>query len=383
MNKVTSLYLDLLRVVASLYVFIYHFYYMKLEGRIVFTDSNIYDHIGFTIRAAHYFVIVFFVLSGLLITMSTTRPNMTFKKFIIARLGRLYSVLFPALILSFLCVQYLIQGNFYDKVAIGNTSNIIIRFFLNLSFLAESWNLNATPPLNTPFWSVHYEFLYYIIISSILLIKGKIKFFIIPLVLLLAGLKVLILFPCWLLGSAVYYLIKKDFFLPPMFSFIVFISSTFFIFLILKGDFILPFEFFHKNKFILGLGLFFSSNYQSDYIFAFLVALNVYSIFGFSKKIEFLSKKKNFIMFDTYIKVASNCSYTLYLFHVPLLFIFSTANFYNRNNYYHQIGIVVLVLFTVYFIAKQTEWKVTFWRSIVQKVFEFMELKIKSRSLKA
>jgi succinate dehydrogenase hydrophobic anchor subunit len=36
---------------------------------------------------------------------------------------------------------------------------------------------------------------------------------------------------------------------------------------------------------------------------------------------------------------------------------------------------VLLVLVTVYFIAKQTEWKVELWRGFVEKAFNFVEQK--------
>src|SRR6187402_1608694 len=184
MDKLRSIYLDFLRIIAAFYVFIYHVGSLKIGNELVFAPNDFLETIGFSYFSAHYFV-----LSVYLITMSASRPNVSLKGFMIARLGRLYSVLLPALVLSIIVAQILIGYNIYDSNLIQNNSNLILRFLLNISFLAESWFLNATPPLNGPFWSVHYEFMYYLIIASCLLVKGRMKYFFILFFVLIAGIK--------------------------------------------------------------------------------------------------------------------------------------------------------------------------------------------------
>lgn len=373
MNKAVSFYLDFLRVLAAFYVFVFHVGSMKIGDSLVFATKEYSENLGLTYRSAHYFVIVFFVLSGYLITMAASKPNMSLKNFLVSRLGRLYSVLLPALLLSILMAQFLIAFDIFNKEQIGNNSNLIQRIILNCSFLAESWSLNATPPLNTPFWSVHYEFMYYLIIASILLIKGKLKFIILAIVLMLAGIKILLLFPCWFMGSGLYFLVRKNKLVPVASSIVLFSVSSVFLIFIISDIIYLPYEFFHGNETLFGTNLFFSSNYLADYIFSFLVTLNIYSFFGLSKEILHWCDSKSFSKTDAVLKILSNCSYSLYMFHLPLLFLFSSLWFYDKTNGYHQLGLIVIVSTTIYFIAKQTEWKVDFWRKKVGVIMNAIE----------
>ena len=161
-----------------------------------------------------------------------------------ARIGRLYSVLLPALLLSFLVAKILIVGNYYPINLVRNNTQIIQRILLNLTFLSQSWNLNATPPLNGPFWSVQYEFMYYLIIASWLLVKNNFKYVLILIIILLSGLKVMLLFPCWLIGSLLYLLISKKKTLNFGLSVILFFSTLILLFFaILENKFFLIFCF--------------------------------------------------------------------------------------------------------------------------------------------
>lgn len=362
MNKAVSFYLDFLRVLAAFYVFVFHIGSMQIGDSLVFATKKYSENLGLSYRSAHYFVIVFFVLSGYLITMAASKPMMSLKKFLVSRLGRLYSVLLPALLLSILTAQFLLITAIFNEDQISNNSKILQRAILNCSFLAESWYLNATPPLNTPFWSVHYEFMYYLIIASVLLIKGKLKFVFLAIVLMIAGLKILLLFPCWFIGSVLYFLVRNNRLISSTSSIILFGLTSILLVSVVSDRIYLPFEFFHGNAMLFSSNLFFSSNYLADYFFSFLVALNVYSFFGFSKVVLPWFETKTFSKADAVLKTISNCSYSLYLFHMPLLFLFSSFRFYDKTNGFHQVGLLVVILVAVYFIAKQTEWKVDLWR---------------------
>ena len=375
MNKIVSFYLDLLRILSAFYVFIFHVGSGEIDTKLIFSTHHFSEILGLNYYSAHYFVIVFFVLSGYLITMSASRPNISVKTFITARLGRLYSVLIPALFLSFLVAKFLIIGNYYPLDLIKNNTLLVQRFILNATFLSQSWSLNATPPLNNPFWSVQYEFMYYLIIASWLLVKNRLKYILILLIILISGLKVMLLFPCWLLGSFLYFIVSKKKTINIGISVMLFFSTLILLFLILTGRLILPFEKPIGDHDFYGFLLFFSWNFKADLIFSFLVATNVFAIFSLSKKMEYFNTSSVFNKLHAKIQIISNCSYTLYLFHLPLLFLFSSIIPYDKTNSFHQIGLVLLVLVTVYFIAKQTEWKVELWRGFVEKAFNFVEQK--------
>ncbi len=372
MNKIVSLYLDILRILSAFYVFIYHVGSDKMGNEIIFSTPNFSETLSLSYFSAHYFVIVFFVLSGFLITMSASRPNITIRTFITARMGRLYSVLIPALLLSFLVAKILIVGNYYPINLVRNNTQIIQRILLNITFLSQSWTLNATPPLNGPFWSVQYEFMYYLIIASWLLVKNNFKYILILLIILVSGVKVMLLFPCWLIGSLLYFLISKKKTLNFGLSIILFFSTLILLFFILSGKVNLPFEKTIGDHDFFGFLLFFSWNYKADIIFSLIVATNVFAIFGLTKKMEYLNSSSIVNKLHSKIQIMSNCSYTLYLFHLPLLFLFATIIPYDKTSSINQIGLIIMVLIAVYFIAKQTEWKVELWRGFVEKLFNFV-----------
>jgi peptidoglycan/LPS O-acetylase OafA/YrhL len=283
-SKIQSLYLDAIRLIASLYVFIYHIGTEEINGILVFSKASFRETLKLQNLSAHYIVIVFFVLSGCLVTMSASRPGISFKSFFIARLGRLYSVVLPALIISLVVYVVLVYMNAYTTVEIPNNGLLFPRFFMNLTFLSQSFDFFAVPPMNAAFWSISYEFMYYLIIAVVLLIKGCKKYVFIILIAFIVGIKVLLLFPCWLIGSLMFYAIREKLFLKKYFSIVLFFLTSTFIIVIITGYIDMPFE---KNPSLrnnyFGVRLFKSNNFISDYLFALLFALNMYVFLGHLK----------------------------------------------------------------------------------------------------
>ena len=91
-----SWYLDLWRIIAAFLVFTMHLFLPQL---------NIYPLPGdgtspFLHGQGHLAVIVFFVLSGYLISHSAHRNGMTLRRFALDRSVRLYAVIIPSLLLT-------------------------------------------------------------------------------------------------------------------------------------------------------------------------------------------------------------------------------------------------------------------------------------------
>ena len=89
----TSCLLDVLRLTAALVVFLYHGYNMW------FND----DFGKALVHLSHFAVIIFFVLSGYLIAYTTSVNNRGPLQYAQARLGRIYSILLPAIIITAIC----------------------------------------------------------------------------------------------------------------------------------------------------------------------------------------------------------------------------------------------------------------------------------------
>ena len=90
-----SLYLDLMRFLAAVFVVLAHYIqYGVLDETVV----RFVPDIG---REA---VIIFFVLSGYVIAYTTQSRRHSFREYMAARCARIYSVAFPVLLLAFAVV---------------------------------------------------------------------------------------------------------------------------------------------------------------------------------------------------------------------------------------------------------------------------------------
>ena len=366
MDKVRSLYLDLLRISAAFYVFIFHFGAYKYY----FSTLNFYNFWGLKILNSHYFVIVFFVLSGFLITMSANRPGVTLKSFLIARLGRLYSVLIPSLIFSLIVAVFLLHYGYLNPELVKHKSNMLLRFFLNLTFLAQSWSLCSPPTLNGAYWSVTYEFMYYLMIAATLVSGKRNQLLFLVIVLFIAGPKIILLAPAWLIGSLLYKIQERQLMDKWLSLFVFLFTSGILIYFYLRPDRV-PFTKEIQDFMLFGHMLYLSWNYQADCLYALLVAINIYSLFGISTALCNRIPSSFINSFNKIVKPLSNCSYTLYLFHLPLLFLYALVLPYDKTNSLHQLGLITLVLLTVFLIARQTEWKVDLWRSYMERLYQF------------
>ena len=91
------------------------------------------------------------------------------------------------------------------------TNYLEAKVLISSLFLHECWFFSVRPGSNGPFWSLSYEFLYYMIFGSIMLLPSlKSKLIGVLLWILIAGPKILLLFPRWLIGCLAYYGCKSS-----------------------------------------------------------------------------------------------------------------------------------------------------------------------------
>ncbi len=152
-------------------------------------------------RIAHLAVIVFFVISGYAVASSLYRHN-DVTKFLSARFSRVYSIAIPALFFT-LALDLMIGVK-----NIGYPDWQYHRWWayipLSLAFLGESWTMMHRPFSIIPYWSLAYEFWYYILIAAFSVKNQKLRHLLCLLALLCAGPKILMLLPCWLVGVWLY-----------------------------------------------------------------------------------------------------------------------------------------------------------------------------------
>lgn len=187
-----SLYLDVVRFAAALVVALSHVW------RMVFPAHPLP-------WPGHDAVVVFFVLSGLVVAHAASdgRPATVYVQH---RLARLWSVTLPAIALSAIAAA-LIPGDVAIDAApppLEHWAAIWWPALLNTLFLAQSWSLDVVPPYDSPFWSLSFEAWYYVLFGIWTYAAPRGRLMWTGLGAIVAGPKILLLLPIWLMGVAIY-----------------------------------------------------------------------------------------------------------------------------------------------------------------------------------
>jgi peptidoglycan/LPS O-acetylase OafA/YrhL len=183
-----SLYLDLVRFAAALVVVLSHAWLVLFPGYPLHWPGP----------AA---VIAFFVLSGFVIAYVTDTKRSTLADYTLDRLSRLWSVALPALGFGLVLGQFADRSVFMPEL--GNAS-AVLHTAENAVFLAQTWFLDLAPPLNGPFWSLNYEAWFYAIFGAWIYLSRSSRAWVAGVLAIIAGPKILLLMPCWLLGVLLY-----------------------------------------------------------------------------------------------------------------------------------------------------------------------------------
>ena len=173
-----SVYLDLVRFGAAAVVVLSHLWTLVLPGHPLPWPG-------------HAAVVIFFVLSGYVISHAA-RPALGLRGYLHHRIARIYPVVLGAAVLSIVLAVAGVPALQYA----GTRGSDALDVALNVSFLAQTWT-NVALPYNGPFWSLNYEVWYYILFGIWCYHPGRL---LLPCAALLAGPKILLLLPVWLLG---------------------------------------------------------------------------------------------------------------------------------------------------------------------------------------
>jgi peptidoglycan/LPS O-acetylase OafA/YrhL len=192
-----SLYLDALRLGAALAVLFSHLGHGHLVGGLLWPFT----------RWGGEAVITFFVLSGFVIAhVVNTRPS-GMADFLVARVARLFSVILPAMLLTFVLDAAGRSANPGAYVAVGQwraEESAPLNYLLSFFMLNQSWGLNRHFGSNGAYWSIPFEFWYYVLFGAFCLMRGWARWAALAGAALLAGPRILALLPVWLLGVAAY-----------------------------------------------------------------------------------------------------------------------------------------------------------------------------------
>jgi peptidoglycan/LPS O-acetylase OafA/YrhL len=202
MTRGLSLWLDVLRVWATLVVVVSHVAYPRFTRG----DYSIIRDLNLGSDA----VIIFFVISGMVIAYAADRDG-DIGTFGFKRATRLLSVIVPAIVLTYAFdkIGQRVDPSAYDNNFYHGTS--LQTMLLRGVTMSNEWGLFDRVRLGTngPLWSLSYEAAFYVMFAVAVFVKGPRKFAVLLLSGYVFGPRVLLLMPSWLLGVWLWHWVSK------------------------------------------------------------------------------------------------------------------------------------------------------------------------------
>ena len=191
MNRPFSVYLDLVRFGAAVLVYLWHSNMRMLVADIL--PASNYGHSS---------VIVFFVLSGFVIAYVTDTKEKTWVAYGASRLSRVYSVVLPTLILTPLLDT--LGRQLYPPMYDYPYDRFALRLLGCGLMLNESWWVSITFFSNVPYWSIAFEFWYYVVFALAMFLPRGWRAGAVLLACAFVGPKIVLLMPVWWAGVLLY-----------------------------------------------------------------------------------------------------------------------------------------------------------------------------------
>jgi len=345
MNKQFSLYLDLLRAIAAFTVVLHHLRWYEYSG----------GYLSW-FQYGNEAVIVFFVLSGYVIGFVSESKESGLKGFLLKRVSRIWSVLIPALVLS-IFVEFLIFTDF-------STREIAHKFYIvkdTLLFLNENWTNKEGLNSNYVFWSLAFEFWYYIFFAALFIIRGKAGWALFILTIIFTGYKIILLFPIWLLGYIIFKSQNKKLLATKKQSFYgYFLSLILFLLIIIFCQDL-------KNEFSINyLPLGDARIFFYQYIIGLAFGVHLFFANHFFNRLEYSCLE----LIMKPIRFFSSISFAVYCFHTPIIYIVKFIWNYNQASIMQIIAALFLNFIIIIGVSSFVERYKKFWLS-KEKLFRF------------
>ncbi len=329
----------------------------------------------------HEAVIVFFVLSGLVIAYVSEQRENTLRSYTIARFARLWSVAILALIFTFFAdwIGRSLEPSLYS-VDWYYDNHPVLRLLASALFVNEIWFEQIAPLSDGPFWSLSYEFWYYVIFAALYFFSGWKRIVLTLLAMLIAGPKILLLWPIWLMGLWTWYVIKGQRIRPKLAKFTGICAVLLFVW----SQYV-DIEFFFYHLFsaplltewrpILDWRM--SARFLSDWVDGALIALT------FLGAHAWLSKLSNVhITVATVIRYIASATLFIYLFHFPLIYLLHAigVNIGLDADGGLQAFIAIVALIFLLVFGPMLEKTKVLWKLWIDGLYEGM-LKLSSRCI--
>lgn len=296
MNPAISTYLDTLRVLAA--------------GIVLFGHA-----LGWR-TLPHDAVILFFVLSGYLISYTAAERDLTGRQFAVNRIARIATVAIPAILLVVLVdiyVRPIWPSGWPDFAPLDRMATSVS---VCLTMTSYVWNNSYPCFSNAPYWSLTYEVWYYLLFGVVFYPKRRwIKIAAGSTVLALTGPKIAALLPCWLAGVATYH-VQKRWRPRPALGFL-FASVSFAIFLVMQ-----QFPLYELTalqvvgplSIAIGYQFYLSNAFPLDWLTSLLISAHIIGMLGVLNAVT-----RPLGRIAALIKLFAGTTFSIYLFGVPLI----------------------------------------------------------------
>lgn len=359
MSPFLSLYFDFVRALAAILVVFHHYsqHLVKAEfGR------GVFPHLG------QEAVITFFVLSGFVISwVVDTRPHSP-TGFLIKRLARFYSVMVPAIVILAGCYLVTMQLDPTLYRYQGDGDHFLLKSLVTLGFV----NFNSVVyqvklPGGSPFWSLTYEFWYYLVFALWVFpqrrwwsVLGTLGIF------LFLGWDAFLLWPVWLTGVAIYWLSKQCRLGPTQAKLLFGLSLGLMVSLYVSGwrDTVLSLD----TYFVGADSLRYAKSAPYFLCLGLLMGLNFLAVQTWSAHRELRVPAT----VEREIRHLAGVSFTLYLTHVPIMLLLRGL----LRGYGVPFLIPVLTLAVVYVIGLPIENSKTWYRQSLQNLRQSLTTRV-------
>lgn len=358
-----SLYLDALRVIAALWVALSHF---NSWG---FAPASL---AAFLPREGHHAVIIFFVLSGFVIAHTQARKRSGLRVYAVDRASRLYSVVLPILLGSFLVDAI---GAWFDPQAYAGYYTLAKPWLyipFHLAFMGETWEWREVPPSIPQYWSLAYEAWYYAIFAVLVFYRGARRIVLLLLIFAMLGPQHLVLWPTWLAGVALYAVIDKWRVARWVgVSLVIGSVIAYAVLEVLNVDTALWHISSRLFVAIVGHEPGNARQYLGDYLVALLVGANIlgFRYSGWTPPARFAAG----------VRWAAGYSFTLYMLHGPLLLTLKHFVELSRIGLGASLGILLFMLVMTVLIGALTEKRRDAYRQAFMRMALWIEYRMERR----
>jgi peptidoglycan/LPS O-acetylase OafA/YrhL len=359
--------LDIVRFLAAFTVLLSH-----ASGLDFVTADTTLGHYG---REA---VIIFFVLSGFVIAYTADQKDRTLSVYSIHRISRVYSVVIPALLLTPIVDG--IGSRLHPEFYVGyDAQSVWFIRLINSVLCMNEWGFWSVQFFsNVPYWSISYEVAYYILFAISFYLKGSVGWPLLLIVSLLAGPRILLLLPIWMLGVWVYRSQWLCNITRKTAALIIILSCLGWV-VVVDGGWAGHIGGLLSN--IMGtklwrIGLGWSRFFLTDYLVAIIVALNFIAVRVIVADVTIASMP----LIKT-IRMLSLLTFPLYLFHQPLLLFFASISPPRISDATRSLFVIVLTLAVVAVVTPFCELLRAHMRRFLSHLFDVAKIRWSASSI--